>query len=447
MTMTNTYLIYLISTLLSCFFANLLFFHVVSVLFKPRHNKILSKIIAALIQTAILMLCNNLSNEPLASILAAITYVIIIMAFFSTTFQNATFMATFISLHTMCLKSIIVGSMSLALGKNMYRILQIENWNLIVLFITGILTLFVIQGYRHEFNAEGIRNFFISSDQVRSMQYGHLALYVFLLFNSYNFYYNLDLLWFSFAQIFIGILLLIIYILLMSYGLRTSHLLQIELRQKQHETHMTAQLAQYRSLTSISDQISYFKHGYREMIISLQYLLEKGDVEQAIKELNRVAPELTLHLPSLKEYSNSILCNSLFYEFKTICNSLNIDFDAMLYMPSGLPVPEETFHLIIQSLMKCALELNEEFITTGKKLIHLESRSFNNWLTVKITNTYHKKGTLKQGVPHFSSKANENIYQELTFVKNQIEAKGGIITFLLKSSSTMETTFSFHFSE
>ena len=249
-----------------------------------------------------------------------------------------------------------------------------------------------------------------------------------MLFNTFTYYYNLDLVWVSVAQILISIILYVIYIVILNYAIHMADLLQHKIRdQKQLET-IQAQLRQQNSLLKITEIVNAFKHDFREQLLTIEEYIETHQYSKAINELKKDCLYHLDKLPHIKKYSNNIIINSLLIDRQDICDEKGIEMNAMLFYPQDLSISERELHELLRIVFDNAIDANEKNLERNK-YITIKSTVEKQWLNILIENPYEGIILFDGDRPVSSYEREDNEGMGLIYVEELLEKHGGIIRY------------------
>ena len=406
---------------------------------KTRMSKILVVTIPLVVFGVLSFLVFGFLTEPAQYLVEFCAWVLILVFLFNMRIDEALFAATSFVIHVICTKGIGVGLVSLLIKKNMYQVLLLDTTNQIAsLLAYGLMAaIFII--YLIFVRQRRFETFFQNRGQMQFVTMCHVVLALFMLFTSYNFYYNLDLVWFSGAQILTGVLILVIYWVILNYGMRIAYLLQYDIRNRRQETTLDQQSAHYQERKQLMSALNHFRTRYRELMTTLEYLAEKGDAEKAIG-IMRKNQDLLKEIPSLQQFSNNEVIDALLNDTRELAESKGIKFDAQLYYPDNLGVTEREMHQILTNIMENCIEACERIPEGRDRFIRLRSNLRNNWLSVQVQNSFGNAIHMSDGKP-VSTKSNIAFEgMGLRYVESVLAERGDMIQYLVDDKQRIFTT-------
>lgn len=338
-------------------------------------------------------------------------------------------LACFYVFHEIVLKGVVVGCISLFFKKNSFLILSDPTLALLSEIVVQILLYLMLVLYsRGLLNIKNIRNFMVCKKQLLLVLTCHLTISIFLLFNSFSFYYNLDLVWISVSQIMVGVILYVIYMVILNYGVNVADLLQHKIRDKNQMEAIKQQLIQQNSLSKIEKVLNQFKHDYREQMLSVEYCIENDLKQEALEELKKDILQMLSVLPSSKKYSNNLILNSLLIEKQAQCDALHINMIASLYTPLDLMISENQCHEIFRIMIQNAIEGNEK-VAEENRYLTIKSDIEKQWLSVLIENPYDGEISFENSRPVPSRSDEDKEGLGLIYVEEVLSEVDGFIRY------------------
>lgn len=397
-------------------------------IYKTSHNSIFTVIMNMLVSLILALSVGYIPNLPAVYVIAFICESLLFVICFRFTLLQAYLCSCFYVFHMIALKGIVIGTMSLLLKQNSFQIMCQPHLKYISIILVQVIMFVLLIVYRYKIDARNMRNFLMSRKQSMLVLVCHLTLTIFMLFNSFTFYYNLDLVWISVSQVLTGVILGISYMAILSYGVGIADLLQHKLRdQKQLDT-IQYQLRQQNSMLRIEEVLNKFKHDYREQMLSIEYCIDNHKTDEAKEELHRNYIQQLNSLPQTKKYSNNIILNSLFIDCQETCNEKNIDMDVLLFLPPYLSLSEKDCHEMFRILIENAIEANEE-VLDRQRYLKVISEVDKSWLSIVVENPYQGIIQFENGRPVSKESKNENEGLGLIYIEEMLLESGDIIQY------------------
>lgn len=353
---------------------------------------------------------------PILCIVCLIVVTIEIAVCFEASFMHSIFSSCMISLQLFCLHGIMAGIFSILLKKNLYQLIQNEVTYYGIFTVTFIMLLIMMIPYRKQSNYDRLKTLIHCSSQVRFVVNCEIALYIYVMFSTYSYYYNFDLVWFSLSQIITSVLMFVIYYIIMYYGVKISYLLEYEITSRQFEAQLKRQILHYNSYKKYTRNLRNFRHKYKEMMGSISYLLSNDQIEEARSLISKINDDMHYNLGVHKEYSNNELVDAILQDVSNMCQGYHINFDARGYIPNGLSITDLDLCRIFTSISNNAMEASEEIVNEEDRFFNINSTTKNNWLTITFKNSF--EGTISYHNGEFTN----HLYQ-LTYGTGLEEAR------------------------
>lgn len=374
--------------------SNLFFSLIILKHWKTRVRDILLIIIYPLICSVSVILFANIGNEPSVYVALFISNMLSLIFLLKINLEESIFLSIFQLFHMMLVKGISAGILSMILKKNMYQLFQSALAEQIIMCFAHAILATIFCFYYIFFKKEKISTFILCKGQVYYVTIIHLVITLYLLFNCYNYYFNLDFIWFSIDQVFTCISLYAVYLLVLKYGVKVSNLLQNEIRLKNQNFKILIQSANFNALPN------------------------------EIKVKTNIC--------------NSEVINSLFAEFKNICNFKNIDLSIRGIYSENINIPEKEMHEIFSNLLKNSLEAVLKIKDENEMKIDVNFENEDNFFKISISNTYYKKPLITNGYFETSKKYTEVEGLGIGYVKQVLNTYKGKGVFKINSK---EKTF------
>lgn len=336
------------------FISNLFFCLLILKHWKARLLNILLPLIYPILCTFAVILVGKIANEPSAYIVLFICSMISLLILLKVRLEESIFLSVFQLFHMIFVKSVIAGSMSLILEKNMYQLLQVSQYEQLIMCIAHGLLVIMFLIYYITFNSKKVDAFFLCKGQVYFVMIIHIIISIYILFKCYNFYFNLDLIWFSVEQVFTAIALYALFMIVLRFSIRISNLIQNEMRIKNQNFRILSQVANFEQL------------------------------DQELKEKWNISDFKTI--------------NAFFYEFDNICKSQDINFKIDGKLLENIKIEEKDLHEILSCTLKNSLEANLKIQEKTNRNIEICFIQQEKDFKIEIKNTYAKKPVLNNGI-------------------------------------------------
>ncbi|MEG0179598.1 MAG: hypothetical protein RR424_02935 [Oscillospiraceae bacterium] len=391
-------IVFIISNII-IFVCEFVCFKIGTLIWKPKISVLFPCIVGATILSAVNIGCSFLNNEPATHLIHVFAYFLLFKLLFHISSAEAAFTGVFSTFNLMCWRGIISGIISLIMKKNTFQVLSVDLYSLIISTLAVVITLFVLLYYKSPAHFLRMKVFFSCQNELNTVLSLQAALGLFMLFNSYNNYYNLDIIWFSLAQISTPAIMFVIYIMIFNYGIKIANLLQKELWQENLTEQIKLRFAHRQTYQKTFEKISEFKHVYRENMVAANYCLEKNDIKALTEILNVKMPSLVENLPVVELFSNVPEYDAALFDWYNISIANSIDFNAKLFIPTQSTIKPYIIHNLLQLLR----ELHTPLAQNSKKnrMISINSKALNNWLSVQTVSSFNGIIENKDDLPYF----------------------------------------------
>lgn len=431
-----------LATIFACFSCSFWYIKTACFYWKSRFNVYAFSFFGACLMGTTIWGATFLNNEILSYLLFIVAELIIMWIGTYSSPTNALFAAIASTIHTMCIKGIVIGVFALILQKNLYQIITVSDRHLTAIIVTMVIKLFAPVLYR---NSEVRRRFltlFRSDKEVESVLLQHVALFIIMLFFSYNYYYNLDLIWFTMSQIILSALILVLYYITLYYGVRISNFLENEIINKRIQQQLNDKLSQYSSYQSIFKQIDDFKYHFRENILVTEELISNGSMDAAKNQLHGAIPLLLEKLPSKKVFSNNERLNALLFDWDTYCETNKIRFESKVYFPPAFEKREKE----ILSILAIVEDMYSYIIKSSKfPFIKAEGKVMQGNFVLSIVGSIHGAVEDRKDTPYFITPNSDSIKQLYHKLFSMSEAVDGILFWNYSAKDhTFQIMFSIH---
>lgn len=405
-------------------------------IWKPRYRRWFPCLIGAPVLSFGVWAGLLLNHDPLAYILYFLAALLVVRVLFHCPLLCAAFAGTASTFFIASYKGITLGVLSVVLKKNMFQILSLPVYPDLVMVSTAILFLATILVFAKSSSIEKLKIFFSSAPETQAIFLQHIAMLIFLLFYSYNYYYNLDLIWFSLAHPLVCTLLIVIYMLAFLYGVRIAFLIQEDIRNKHLHEQMQSRLAHYQVYRSVFGSIGAFEHQFREFMLSAQYLVKSNDQAKLDALIHTQGPALLQMLPQRQEFSNDPSCDAIFHDWNSVCEGQGITFGASFFVPVDsaqlAPLLQTSLNLLRELFMQLQLDGAGH---SARGEVFIKSTLNHRWLVIRASTTY--LGGIKEvkTQPYFTHPDGISIKSSYLHLSELTTENGGIINFEIDSQN------------
>ena len=415
--------------------SNLFFSLIVLKRWKGRILNILLPAIYPLVCTIAVIFTSKaitVANEPTSYVVLFIVSLILLILLVKIRLEEAIFLSIFQTFHIVFAKSLTAGAMSLFYEKNMFQLFQVEQYSQIITCISyGLLTgLFCF--YYLTFNAKKMSAFFLCKGQVYYVMIIHIMLALYLLFNCYKFYFNLDLIWFSVEQVYTSIVLYTIYFLVLRFGVRVASLLQNEIRKKNQDFTLMHQISNLNTAENYID----FTNLYSTLSASLKESINSDNKIDALEKIKTLDNKCKgINEIDINAISSSKMINALFFEFNNICKLKNIKLEGNYSFSDNLKIEEKELHEMLSILLKNSLEATLKLTEENKRSITINTEEKDKSFIIKISNTYNRKPKVDNGYLESSKRYTEIEGLGIGYVEQVLAKNHGNFKFKIDSKN------------
>ncbi len=193
----------------------------------------------------------------------------------------------------------------------------------------------------------------------------------------------------SSEKMFIIIWLLMITMLLLSFFTIYFIISYTEEHAKTISANLNSTLAErkFQEIQILYENNSKLYHDLNNHLTILYQLLEESDLKGAQNYLCEVSEPI--HRLSQKKWTKNTIVNVILNVKANIMEHKNICFDYNVDIPVNIPIQNSDLCTILANLLDNAIEATEKVLT--QKKVELLIKKINNFLLIKISNTYDMK--------------------------------------------------------
>ena len=300
-------------------------------------------------------------------------------------------------------------------------------------YLAWTLSLYLILGYDAFFKKviapkEKMEKLYQNNEQLWFVTLFQICLVGYLLFINLGRYYGLDIPWYKAAYIISCFIFCLAQIYLVTRGIKTSFLLEYELRSRLLEKQLDRQLLHYKSYQKYTESFRAFKHDYKNMMTSVKSLLSSGEYEKAERMLDTIHDTMQKQVSVHKSYSNHLILDAVLQDAANVCAEEFIHFSALVYIPGQLFIEDIDLVRIFSNLIDNAVEAclkvtqSDRFITVSCSI-----NKENGWITIEIFNSYNGEVIVQKDVLQ-TTKEDKAIHGiGLTIIREIVQRLGGIM--------------------
>lgn len=223
--------------------------------------------------------------------------------------------------------------------------------------------------------------------------------------------------------------LLCVYFFIMDYGIKDCYLTDLSTRSSIYEQQLQRQLLHYKSYEKYTDSLRVFRHDYKQMMRTVNNLLDTGQTDQARRLIAQINDHMQNNLQVHQKYSNNYLVDAILQDTANLCEEKHIDFFAQVYLPEGIHCSDINACRIATNLTNNAVEACENITSPDiKRYIRLTSSQFEDWVTITVENSFEGKVRFdEEGMPLSTKRHTDNHGMGVRSVHELIEQIGGMM--------------------
>lgn len=198
----------------------------------------------------------------------------------------------------------------------------------------------------------------------------------------------------SFAKMSFVITIILAAIILVSMYFIMKKISNQELLQEKlfwSETIKNSEYQYYESIKEKSDEIRKIRHDFKDQLTSVNALINKNTVE-SINEANQLIKDLDRQITSTKipVYTENLIVNTLLGIKTEEIIELKIKINTKIDLPSKIKSIENMdLNCVFINLINNAIEAVTKIENENNRIINIKSIIRNNYLILKVQNTYN----------------------------------------------------------
>lgn len=344
------------------------------------------------------LVTDHIDNEPLLYLIVLCATFLLLLVLMRPSADLAGMGGIFMAFQTTAMKGAVIGVMSLILNRNMYQVLQVRAYAQLATVLSAILMLVTILIYSNAFDQESFAALRTTPSQKQFVLMAHSILLVFMLFNSYNYYYNMEMVWFSVAQILTAAIMEAAYAVIMLQALQVSRLLKIELKNQEHVRQMDSQVTHYRYMRKMEEDDLAMRKEAVQLAAEARRSLASGSAQQAEAVLSRQQNMMEQNIRPYAPYSNVEAMDAMLYATANDAIGKGIRFEADVEIPEGLSMSVRDLHQILSILIRFSMQ-NIARMDAGSpdRFLAITSSNAPGWMSLRVSCSYAGKLKVTNG--------------------------------------------------
>lgn len=363
---------------------------------------------------------------PIAYITHIFAYFIMIYISFKGKIGQIYWASLNVSFHMMVVNGLVIGCMSLIINKNMYQIIEDNYLFYWSVYLTCIMLLLALILFTWFVKVNTIKILNGNHGQLKFLYTIQTVMVLFLVFNSYAYYYNLDLIWFTIFHVLTSGFLLIGFYIAFTMAVRTASWFNEEISRNLYCQGLEKRLQVYQDREKLLEMIRRFNHDTKEIISNVQAFLNNGEIAEAQKLLMDMGIEMKCSIQQEKKYSNHITVNILLQETAVECKEDSIDFTAECFIPANMKLTNTQLYRILNNLSSNAIEACRKQKFGEKRWIEFKSFLQEGNLVLSVRNSFN--GMIEMdGKELITTKKNKDYHGHgIKSIKEIVEEGGGL---------------------
>ncbi|MEG2982528.1 MAG: GHKL domain-containing protein, partial [Raoultibacter sp.] len=293
--------------------------------------------------------------------------------------------------HTLVIRGIVLAIASLAVNLNMYRIIEDNLLNTLTLIATFFVLCLFLVVFNAKVDVPKVKILLSNPGQLKFVYMLQLVMFGFLLFCTYAYYYNLDLVWFTIFHLLTCVFVLIGYYIAFGMAVRTAVWVEDELNYQIVEAQMQRQIRGYEEQKKLYDLMRQYKHDFKRILNTANGLLATGNVEEAQELLGETVTYADVNLAPRPEYSNILIVDIILDELADSCEKNDIELSAQCFISEDVTLTSLQLCRMFNNLAANALEACQRQAEGSKRWIDIKGRLQKDKSVIVLRNSFDGK--------------------------------------------------------
>ncbi|MEG1560792.1 MAG: GHKL domain-containing protein [Raoultibacter sp.] len=320
----------------------------------------------------------------------AVTFLVIRISFYGR-FIHMFWAALNFTFHTLVIRGIVLAIASLAANLNMYRVIEDGLLNMLTLIATFFVLCLFLVVFNAKVDVPKVKILLSNPGQLKFVYMLQLVMLGFLLFCTYAYYYNLDLVWFTIFHLLTCVFVLIGYYIAFGMAVRTAVWVEDELNYQIVEAQMQRQIRGYEEQKKLYDLMRQYKHDFKRILNTANGLLATGNVEEAQELLGETVTYADVNLAPRPEYSNILIVDIVLDELADNCDKNDIELSAQCFISEDVTLTSLQLCRMFNNLAANALEACQRQAEGSKRWIDIKGRLQKDKSVIVMRNSFDGK--------------------------------------------------------
>ncbi|MEG0476452.1 MAG: GHKL domain-containing protein [Raoultibacter sp.] len=320
----------------------------------------------------------------------AVTFLVIRISFYGRSIHMFWAALNF-TFHTLVIRGIVLAIASLAVNLNMYRVIEDNLLNTITLTATFFVLCLFLVVFNAKVDVPKVKILLSNPGQLKFVYMLQLVMFGFLLFCTYAYYYNLDLVWFTIFHLLTCVFVLIGYYIAFGMAVRTAVWVEDELNYQIVEAQMQRQIRGYEEQKKLYDLMRQYKHDFKRILNTANGLLAAGNVEEAQELLGETVTYADVNLAPRPEYSNILIVDIILDELADSCEKNDIELSAQCFISEDVTLTSLQLCRMFNNLAANALEACQRQAEGSKRWIDIKGRLQKDKSVIVLRNSFDGK--------------------------------------------------------